>query len=179
MLNVYIARINIYSGGGMFDENQNQQTQGDHADYSKLFDNTMPVGAPAGPAPGAPVGPLTDNTAPALPQSAPFAAPAQQDEPIHEPDLIPANTPPHVDNELLGIKQDALHELAPLVDQLDQTAEERFRTTMMLIQASDDQSLVRLAYDEEKKIEDEKLRAQALLDVVNEINYFTQQNSSS
>jgi hypothetical protein len=46
---------------------------------------------------------------------------------------------------------------------------------MMLIQASDDQSLVQSAYDAANQITDEKARAQALLDVVNEINYFTQQ----
>jgi hypothetical protein len=46
---------------------------------------------------------------------------------------------------------------------------------MMMIQASDDQSLLSEAYEAAEKISDEKDRAQALLDVVNEINYFTQQ----
>lgn len=77
-------------------------------------------------------------------------------------------------NELLNLKQQALHQLTPLVDQLDQTPEEKFRTTMMMIQASDDQSLLKTAYDAAQTISDEKERAQALLDVINEINYFTQ-----
>jgi hypothetical protein len=77
-------------------------------------------------------------------------------------------------HDLVDIKQQALTKLAPLVDQLDQTPEEKFRTTMMMIQASDDQSLVKAAYEAANSIEDEKVRAQALLDVVNEINYFTQ-----
>lgn len=80
-------------------------------------------------------------------------------------------------DELLNIKQEALQSLSPLVGHLEQTAEEKFRTTMMMIQASDDQSLVKSAYDAAKKITDEKARAQALLDVVNEINYFTQQHN--
>ncbi len=81
-------------------------------------------------------------------------------------------TPPP--DDLLKIKQEALSDLTPLVDHLDQTPEERFKTNMMLIQASDNSSLIQAAYDAAGKIEDEKIRAQALLDVVNEINYFTQ-----
>lgn len=80
-------------------------------------------------------------------------------------------------DELIGIKQDALQNLRPLIDHLDQVPEEKFRTTMMMIQASDDQSLIPQAYDAAKQISDEKARAQALLDVVNEINYFTAQNT--
>lgn len=76
--------------------------------------------------------------------------------------------------ELLNIKQSALQQLTPLVDQLDQTPEEKFHTMMMMIQASDDQSLIHAAFDAAKEISDDKTRAQALLDIVNEINYFTQ-----
>jgi hypothetical protein len=77
-------------------------------------------------------------------------------------------------NELIDLKSKALHQLAPLVDQLDQSPEEKFRTTMMMIQASDNQSLIKDAYEAAQAIPDEKAKAQALLDVVNEINYFTQ-----
>jgi hypothetical protein len=66
-----------------------------------------------------------------------------------------------------------LSELSPLVDKLDQTPEERFRTTMMMIQASDNQALVKQAFEAAQAITDDKARAQALLDVINEINYFT------
>lgn len=106
----------------------------------------------------------------------------------HKPTDLPPKSPtvehdgaandaglPH---ELIDIKQQALTKLAPLVDQLDQSPEEKFRTTMMMIQASDDQSLVKAAYEAANSIEDEKVRAQALLDVVNEINYFTQHPAS-
>lgn len=80
-----------------------------------------------------------------------------------------------IPDDLLNIKQEALHELSPLVAHLDQSPEERFRTTMMMIQATDDSTKIKDAYDAAQKIEDDKARAQALLDVVNEINYFTQQ----
>jgi len=78
------------------------------------------------------------------------------------------------DDELMELKQQALRQLSPLVGHLDQSPEEKFRTTMMLIQASDNQALLKEAYDAAQKIEDDKVRAQALLDVINEINYFTQ-----
>jgi hypothetical protein len=78
------------------------------------------------------------------------------------------------EDELLKLKQQALQSLAPLVDHLDQDPEEKFKTTMMMIQASDNADLIPEAYEAASKITDEKLRAQALLDVVNEINYFTQ-----
>lgn len=78
-------------------------------------------------------------------------------------------------DDLLDIKQNALQQLTPLLGHLDQSPEERFRTTMMMIQASDNQDLLKDAYEAAQQIEDEKTRAQALLDVVNEINYFTQQ----
>jgi len=77
-------------------------------------------------------------------------------------------------DELVRLKQDALKKLEPLVDQLEQSPEEKFKTTMMLIQASDNAELVKEAFESANQIKDEKARAQALLDVVNEINYFTQ-----
>lgn len=79
-------------------------------------------------------------------------------------------------DQLINIKQQALQHLSPLVDHLDQSPEEKFKTTMMMIQASDDQKLIPNAFETAKQIEDDKFRAQAMLDIVNEINYFTQHN---
>lgn len=78
------------------------------------------------------------------------------------------------DDDLLAIKQQALQQLTPLVDHLDQTPQERFKTTMMMIQASDNQDLIPSAYESAQQITDEKAKAQALLDIINEINYFSQ-----
>ena len=50
---------------------------------------------------------------------------------------------------------------------------------MMMIQASDNQALIKEAYAAAQEIDDEKTRAQALLDIVNEINYFTQHQNAS
>jgi hypothetical protein len=90
----------------------------------------------------------------------------------------PSTSASGAEPELLNIKQQALQQLSPLLGHLDQSPKEKFRTTMMLIQASDNDKLIPQAYEAAKAISDEKARAQALLDVVNEINYFTQQSSS-
>ena len=90
------------------------------------------------------------------------------------PSATPAPLALPASDDLLDIKQQALSQLSPIVKNLDQSPEERFRTTMMMIQASDDQTLIKQAYESAQDITDEKKRAQALLDIVNEINYFTQ-----
>jgi hypothetical protein len=144
-------------------------------------DTSMPSGAPA-------VQSSSDN------MSSPFStvadsvysAPPAADEVAAEPqvsDSQPQQSTSALDDnnatDLLSLKQQALTQLQPLVDQLDQTPEEKFRTTMMLIQSTDNQSLIQDAYDTAQTITDEKVRAQALLDVINEINYFTQQSSKN
>lgn len=98
--------------------------------------------------------------------------------PASMPDFTPS-TPAADSNDLIDIKQEALGKLSPLIGHLDQSPDEKFRTLMMMIQASDDQSLVKQAYDTALDIDDEKTRAQALLDIVNEINYFTQNPTKS
>lgn len=113
------------------------------------------------------------------PEPAPLPEPVPEvpvmpldDEPAEDPQAVPAGEPVDLDN-LLDLKQHALEQLTPLVDKLDQTPEERFRTKMMMIQSTDDQTLIKDAYEAAMAITDEKNRAQALLDIVNEINYFT------
>jgi hypothetical protein len=113
-------------------------------------------------------------TSPAEAATTPEAAP----NPATAPSKSSGPSSPQVSEDngnLLSLKQSALQQLSPLVDQLDQSPDERFRTLMMLIQASDNQALLQNAYDAAGSITDEKVRAQALLDVVNEINYFTTQ----
>jgi hypothetical protein len=95
------------------------------------------------------------------------------DQPSTKPTAASLLNGSHED-DLLKLKQQALQSLAPLVDHLEQDPEEKFKTTMMMIQASDNADLIPEAYEAANQIPDEKVRAQALLDVVNEINYFTQ-----
>lgn len=84
------------------------------------------------------------------------------------------DVPEHGSENLDELKKQALGALSPLVDKLDQSPEEKFNTTMMLIQANDNKDLLPKAYEAAQAIPDEKVKAQALLDVVNEINYFSQ-----
>ncbi len=113
-----------------------------------------------------------------IPEIGSTATPDLPAEQTGVPPISPAtepSTPPT--DDLLELKQQALQHLSPLVGQLDQTPEEKFRTTMMMIQASDDKSLIKSAFEAAQLITDDKPRAQALLDVINEINYFTQHQS--
>lgn len=128
-------------------------------------DGNMPLPGSSTSLPGS----LTDQAPSADASAAP--APATTAPAAPEPDNGLTASP----NDLLRIKQDALQQLSPLVDHLEQSPEERFRTIMMMIQATDDSSLIKEAYDIAQQITDEKVKAQALLDVVNEINYFSQQ----
>ncbi|HSX34225.1 MAG TPA: hypothetical protein VLF62_01100 [Candidatus Saccharimonadales bacterium] len=111
-----------------------------------------------------------------LPATVPEAEPAAVAAPA--PVAPMGDDPIGGGEDLLQIKQQALQQLSPLVGHLDQTPEEKFRTTMMMIQASDNQELIKDAYTAAQSIEDEKTRAQALLDIINEINYFTQQHQA-
>lgn len=122
------------------------------------------------PAPVAPPTPSTPNVGAPTPPPAPSPAPS--------PAAPASPATPARPADLLELKQSALHDLSPLIGVLEQSPEEKFRTTMMMIQASDDQTLLPTALNAAKQIADEKIRAQALLDVVNEINYFTQQQQA-
>jgi hypothetical protein len=122
---------------------------------------------------------LNQSPAPATHEAATIE-PASLDTPPQEPaPALEHTAPTPADSDLLHLKQQALSQLSPLVGKLDQSPEEKFRTTMMLIQSTDNQSLLQEAYDAAQAITDEKARAQALLDVVNEINYFTQQKPAA
>lgn len=127
--------------------------------------------------PGAPLNNTPAAAQTVTPASAAPADPAVSTVPAVATDTSvvsqPAASVPH---DLIDIKQQALQQLSPLVGHLEQSPEEKFRTTMMMIQASDDQSLIQTAYDAAQQITDEKAKAQALLDIVNEINYFTAQH---
>lgn len=142
---------------------------------SPTSDDDVSHGSPIGDPTPPPDTPLINSDAPAKDDSEDEAR-AEPAEDTDSKSDEPAASPSPADGDLLRIKQDALQELGPLVDHLDQSPEEKFRTKMMMIQANDDQSLISDAYDAAKQISDDKERAQALLDIINEINYFTQQD---
>ncbi len=110
----------------------------------------------------------------------PAAVVAPTTEPLDQTTVTnPSTNLPPVSDDLLALKQQALQQLEPLVGHLEQSPEEKFRTTMMMIQSTDNQALLTSAYETAQTITDDKVRAQALLDVVNEINYFTQHPQSA
>lgn len=100
------------------------------------------------------------------------------DEPAASAPTAAGHTQAQANSPLLDLKQQAIEQLSPLISHLDQNPEEKFRTTMMLLQSTDNPALLHDAYSTAQAITDEKVRAQALLDVVNEINYFTQQQDA-
>jgi outer membrane protein OmpA-like peptidoglycan-associated protein len=185
-------------GGGMFgNNNDNQQVQdaglgnepAADAPQPAITNQDNPAAPPAGTW-GSPQPAATDDSAPAAaspsaPQLAPgfedlSAAAASPPEPsVDSPAASTATGTVGGSNDLLDIKQKALQELNPLVEHLDQNPEEKFRTTMMMIQASDNEDLVKDAFEAAKQITDDKARAQALLDIINEINYFTQNHGGN
>jgi hypothetical protein len=158
--------------GGMFGINDNN-TQTSNVNDQKPVD--APSETPLNPFGDSPDMVSSPSSAPTLQPSAPVPAPTPAPSPPAT--FTPAPSSPSGGDPLLDLKEQALKNLQPLVSHLDQTPEEKFKTTMMLIQASDDSSLVGQAYEAANSIPDEKARAQALLDVVNEINYFTHKNN--
>lgn len=72
------------------------------------------------------------------------------------------------------IKRQAITELRPLIDKLNLPPEDKFDTLLLLIRTTDDSSLIARAHEAAKAINDESRRAQALLDVIKEIDFFGQ-----
>lgn len=158
--------------------NDDQQQQTPPVADAGVLDAAMPDPITPNPPAGFNIPAGNGSTAePVTPSDPAFSAPelpANGTPDPATPSSDPNTTLVAVNDDLVGIKQQALQHLSPLVNHLDQTPEEKFRTTMMMIQASDNQDLIKDAFEAAQKITDDKARAQALLDVINEINYFTQ-----
>lgn len=92
---------------------------------------------------------------------------------VPEETSLPAPVVPTVTSDLDSIKKDALSELRPLVDKLDVTPEEKFDTYLLLLRSTDDQTLISPAFAAARIIADEARRAQALLDIIKEIDYLS------
>ena len=75
--------------------------------------------------------------------------------------------------ELDGVKKSALEQLRPLIEKLDLEPADKFDKYLMMLRASDDAALIKPAFDAAQGISGEKEKAQALLDIINEINYIT------
>lgn len=125
--------------------------------------------------------PIVTATAPApmTPPSEPVDqnGPTDQANPVNSPTLaMPQPTAIPVSSDLDKIKKDALGQLRPLIDKVDLPAEEKFDTYLMLIRSTDDSSLIAPAHLAAQGIVDETRRAEALLDVIKEIDYLSRNN---
>ena len=106
--------------------------------------------------------PVVEEPAPALPD--PIATP----EPV-----VTTPVASGLSGDLSALKQEALSELRPLVDKLDVSPEEKFDTYLLLLRSTDDKDLIAPAHEAAKGIADEARRAQALLDIIKEIDFLS------
>lgn len=113
-------------------------------------------------------------------EETPIEEPAPEPEPAPAPapinplpiDPLALNPVPERD-ELEQVKIEAINELRPLVDKLVLPPEEKFDVYLLLIRCTDDRTLVAPAHEVAKLIEDDTRRAQALLDIIKEIDYLS------
>lgn len=168
------------------------------ADQKPISDDQELAKALAGVLPGTPVPapePTATTPAPApaepvsvLPQPAPeqvSTLPQPTSSPLPQPTPAPAteqaapapenNTAaaPMASPELESIKKNALGDLRPLIGKVDLPPEEKFDTYLLLIRSTDDQDLIAPAYEAAQAIADEKRKAEALLDIIKEIDYLS------
>jgi hypothetical protein len=128
------------------------------------------------PGPMTPTG-STNANSPVTPQPNPRPM-STPDPAVAAPVVTPANAgvataAPAVGN-LNELKKTALEELRPLVGKLGLPPEDKFDTLLLIIRSTDDQTLLEPAHEAARAISDETKRAQALLDVIKEIDYFGQ-----
>lgn len=108
------------------------------------------------PAPAEPVTPVALEAAPeaVAPEASAPVAPAPATDPLN------------------ATLHNAINDLRPLVDKLTIPVEEKFDTYLLLIRSTNDSSLVEPAYQIAKQISDDTKRANALLTIIKEVNYF-------
>lgn len=148
-----------------------QQPISDDQELAKVLagvDQQADAAADAGA--GTVVPPVADpvaDDATALPEPA-----VVEPEPVVPPVVAPAPSFGASD-DLSSVKQEALSELRPLVDKLDVAPEEKFDTYLLLLRSTDDKDLIAPAHEAAKGIADEARRAQALLDIIKEIDFLS------
>ncbi len=139
---------------------------------SAATEHEVAVPTPAGPPPAASV---ADDAAdaPVVPPAPDPVEPAESPiPPAVEPVVMPPAAIPGTEG-LDGVKKDAINELRPLVDKLNLAPEEKFDTYLLLIRSTDDKTLIAPAHEAAKQIGDETRKAQALLDIIKEIDFLS------
>ncbi len=124
--------------------------------------------------------PTVDNTEIETPQVQESTPETQYEQPAFEESYN--ETPSYEMNDfsstssddLKAIREQALHELHPIVDKLNASPEEMFDAYLTLLRSTDDQKLIAPAHEAAKNIQDEAHRAQALLNIIREIDFLSQ-----
>lgn len=158
----------------------NQQSISDDQELAKVLagvsaqaDNTpLSVDEPIETTPVETPATVSDSVAPVSPVSDALVTPS---EPAYTP---PAPVAPQMSDDLESIKKDAIVALRPLVDKLELAPEEKFDTYLLLLRSTDDKELIGPANEAAKAITDESRRAQALLDIIKEIDYLSGQSAT-
>lgn len=140
---------------------QTTQPISDDQDLAKVLAGVSNGASATSAQPAAPLPPLPD-----LP---PEPEPAAQPKPAKASNTVV----PAANSDLDSVKNEAIKELRPLVDKLNISAEEKFDTYLLLIRSTDDKTLIAPAHEAAKNITDESRRAQALLDVIKEIDFLS------
>lgn len=160
----------------MADEPTNQ-TISDDQELAKVLAGVNAQAETETPAEEAPA----DATAPAADDAAAVTPPTDEPAATVVPAPTTDDTAPVVqplsgsgDSDLDSIKVEALNELRPLVDKLNVAPEEKFDTYLLLLRSTDDKELIEPAHEAAKAITDEARRAQALLDIIKEIDFLSQ-----
>lgn len=125
--------------------------------------------------------PIVSNTSGLQFEETPAVAPAPvqvPEVPVFETPVVPTVTESS-NSDLEGIKKHAIEELRPLIDHVDLPSEEKFDTYLLLIRSTDDASLISPAYTAAQGISDEKRKAEALLDIIKEIDYLSKKDQAA
>lgn len=144
------------------------------ADAPKPYNPPAPDETPSesGPPTMAPTADVTDFSAMPEPEDGDEEEATKEDAPAARSKAD--STTPSLPAELEDIKKQALAELEPLVDKLELAPEKRYNILMEIIQSSERRELLDKALDAAKNIADDNLRAQALMEVLTEVDYFGQ-----
>lgn len=119
-------------------------------------------------------GSVTDNNTVATPPRPPFNPPKNDTTTVTVNTNAPSNmAAPVVENngDLANLREQALEQLRPLLDEATLDATEKFDIYMRLIHTSNDSGLLAKAHEVAAQIEDNDERARALFDVVTEIDF--------
>lgn len=163
---------------------QTTQPISDDQELAKVLAGVNAESASTGSSSGTAMSDITPPAAPTTPPPAAMPAPSDDtsaaSDTTETPELPPMPPAPmpsasQPTGELEDVKQEAIVELRPLVDKLNLAPEEKFDTYLLLIRSTDDKTLIAPAHEAAKSIADETRRAQALLDIIKEIDFLSQQ----